>query len=134
MPYASSPNPLWPGTDAGAQAIGLASGAGRDPVFRARVTASTNDLNMDGVAFGAGGHMDAGDAALVAGRAARAIAAGNPAYALPGSPVAIGVVDDTGPIAVQATETGPRSLTVTLHIEGAGRLAPLDADAAPASA
>ena len=80
------PIPYGPGTDAGAQAIRLAMEAlAADPAFRARVTASTDDLNMDGVVFGAGGHMDAGDAALVAGRAVRAIAAEFAAYALPGS-------------------------------------------------
>jgi len=131
VPYVFvEPIPYVSGTDAGAQAIreGMAALAA-DPAFDASLTAPTDDLNMDAVVFGGGGHMSASDAALVADRAARAIAAEFAAYARPGSPVANGL-DDTGPIAVQAVATGPRTLSVALHLDAAAGLAALDADAA----
>ena len=125
------PIPLDAGKDAGAQAIRtgmeqLVAESG----FNARLTASTDDLVMNGVFRGAAGHMSDADAALVADRAARSIAEVFAAFAKPGSALASGNIDDTGPIAVQAQQTGAREVSVSLLFDGATTLQALDPDAA----
>lgn len=132
VPYVFvEPIPYVSGTDAGAQAIRTGMAAlTADRSFNARLTASNDDLDMNTLVFGAGGHMSAADAAIVADRAARSIAEAFAAYAKPDSPLAGGNIDDTGPLAVQAQQTGLRQLTVTLQFDAAAALQPLDADAA----
>jgi hypothetical protein len=84
------PIPLNAAADAGAQAIreGMEQLVA-DSSFNARLTASTDDLAMDGVFRGAPGHMDDADAALVADRAARSIAEVFASFAKPGSALLI---------------------------------------------
>ncbi|TDH64607.1 hypothetical protein E2C06_01295 [Dankookia rubra] len=125
------PIPLDAGKDAGAQAIRtgmeqLVAESG----FNARLTASSDDLVMNGVFRGAAGHMSDADAALIADRAARSIAEVFAAFAKPGSALASGNIDDTGPIAVQAQQTGAREVSVSLLFDGATTLQALDTDAA----
>ncbi|MDO9712310.1 FG-GAP-like repeat-containing protein [Paracraurococcus lichenis] len=119
--------------DPGAQAIrtGMADLAA-DGSFGARLTAENDDLAMNGVFEGAGGHMSQADADLVAERAARSIAEAFGVYAKDGSPVKLGGgnIDDTGPVAVQAQRSAAGQVTVTLKFDGAASLQALDADAA----
>ena len=125
------PIPLDASKDAGAQAIrtGMEELVA-DGSFNARLTASTDDLAMNGVFRGAAGHMSDADAVLVADRAARSIAETFAAFAKPGSALATGNIDDTGPIAVQAQLTGAREVSVSLMFDGASSLQALDPDAA----
>ncbi|MCB4821869.1 hypothetical protein LHA35_09010, partial [Roseicella sp. GB24] len=127
------PIPYVSGTNAGTQAIRLGmENLVADNSFNARLTAANDDLIMNAEWFGAGGHMAQSDAELVAGRAARSIAEAFAAYAKDGSVVKLanGNIADTGPIAIQAQQTGPRQVAVTLQFDGATKLAALDADAA----
>ncbi|WP_431270387.1 hypothetical protein [Dankookia sp. P2] len=131
VPYVFvEPIPYVVGTDAGAQAIRVGmTNLAADASFNAHLTAENDDLDMNAVVFGAGGHMNTADAAIVADRAARSIAEAFAAYAKPGSPAAANI-DDSGPLAVQALQTGLRELTVSVQFDAATSLKPLDADAA----
>nr|WP_242481953.1 hypothetical protein [Paracraurococcus ruber] len=132
VPYVFvEPIPYVSGTDAGAQAIRVGmEELTADAAFNARLTAQNDDLAMNADVFGAGGHMNQQDAALVAGRAARSIAEVFAQYAKPGSAAASGNLDDTGPIAIQAVQTAARQVAVTVKFDAAAALQALDADAA----
>ncbi|MFC7474479.1 calcium-binding protein [Dankookia sp. GCM10030260] len=132
LPYVFvEPIPLDAGKDAGTQAIRMGMEAlVADSAFNARLTASSDDLAMNGVFRGAAGHMSDADAALVADRAARSIAEAFAAFAKPGSALASGNIDDTGPTAVQAQQIGAREVSVSLLFDGATTLQALDPDAA----
>ena len=103
-----------------------------DPNFHAAIAARALDLDMsyrfpsEGPNYHTygGDHMSAGDATLIAGRAAHAIAQEWADYAQPGSPVALagGNIADLGPEVVAATLTASDTLTLTLTPDAAGGL------------
>lgn len=111
-----------------------------DAGFNATIAARALDLdmsfdNLDANAATAeygGGHMSAGDAALVIQRAALSIAEGWSEYALAGSPVAraLGNIDNEGPEVIWARRIGASSLTVDVQHDGAHAFAALGGAAA----
>ncbi len=132
--------PYW-GTDPGHQAIRVGMEAlADDPGFNAAIAARAHDLDMsnddvdgNGQTREYGGpHMSAGDAELLAGRIARALAQEWAEHAKPGSPVALagGQVADLGPEVIAAAPAGPSQLLLTVAFDAASRLLPLDPDAA----
>jgi hypothetical protein len=128
-----APIPYLSGTDAGNQAIRVGmEQLDADPGFNASIGAHANDLDMDALWQGIGGHLDAQDATTIALRAARSLAEAWAEHAKPGSPVALagGNLADDGPRALQAEFLGAREVAVTVAFDVAAGLAPLDADAA----
>ncbi|MDA8252064.1 MAG: Hint domain-containing protein [Rhodospirillales bacterium] len=109
-----------------------------DPAFNGVVGVQADDLNMDGTFYGGGGtpgvyggpHMSPSDANLLDHRIALAVAESLAAYALPGSPVALGQVDAYGPEAVSAARVAADQVLVTASLDLAALSTTLDTDAA----
>ncbi len=134
-------HPYGDGTDAGHQAIRAGMEAlDADPRFDAAIVARAPDTDialddLDGnpatTEYGFA-HITAGDAMLIATRAARGVAEEWAAYAKPGSPVALarGDIASDGPMVVAASAAGPGQLQVDVRHDGTGGFLPLSAGAA----
>jgi hypothetical protein len=128
-----APIPYLSGTDAGNQAIRVGmEQLDADPGFNASIGAHANDLDMDALWQGIGGHLDAQDATTIALRAARSLAEAWAEHAKPGSPVALagGNLADDGPRALQAERVSEHEVAVHVAFDVAAGFSPLEADAA----
>ena len=133
-------HPYW-GTASGHQAIrqGMEYLA-RDPNFNADIAARALDVNADRDDFDGnpttreygGPHLSDSDTLILSHRIALTIAEEFAAYAKPGSVVALGGgnIDDHGPQVINAVQTGASQLVLTVGLDQATNLLPLDPDAA----